>query len=86
MHDSYYDDRKKASGNEEKNKDSDYQKLTKMQLFTRMKLAEIQLHRIKNYISLSNFDQKLVHFTNSKPNVSLNNKNQDKFNSAVECH
>ena len=36
--------------------------MNKMNLFLRMKLPEIQLYRIKTYISLSNFDQKLTHF------------------------
>lgn len=50
---------KERNGKEEQN----YVKLTKIELFVSLKLPEVKVFQIKNYISLSNFDQKLVHFT-----------------------
>ena len=53
------------------NEEDNYIKLSKTKFFISLSINEIQLYKIKTYIELSNFDQKLIHFSKSPFNPSL---------------
>lgn len=47
--------------------------MNKIEFFFKLKLPEIKVNKIKNYISLSNFDQKLIHFNKQQFSPSILN-------------